>query len=153
MISGGQITSIYFAGHLKGTWSKGLAGPVHALTNISVAVDHYSTEATTLWLVENRAVLTRISAEPHFLQDTSSLIVCVDGHLKSAHKTFIRQLFKTSRIGQTIFWSDYDEARLQIAGEMFQTLVEYSDQYKWVCPDHSILTNWLEYRLIMENLL
>ncbi|MFX3634629.1 MAG: DUF2399 domain-containing protein [Candidatus Pristimantibacillus sp.] len=153
MISGGQITSIYFAGHLKGTWSNFLAGPVHALTNISVADDHYSTEATTLWLVENRAVLTRMSAEPYFLQDTNSLIVCVDGHLKSAHKKFIRQLFKTSRINQTIFWSDYDEAGLQISGEMFQTLVGYSVLHKWVCPDHSILTNWLEYRRIMGNLL
>lgn len=72
MISGGQITPIYFAGSLEGKWSNFQAGPVHALTNISVSQDQYSTGATTLWLVENRAIVTRMSAEPHFLQETSS---------------------------------------------------------------------------------
>lgn len=62
MISGGQITSIYSAGELGGTWSNFGAGPVNALTNISVAQDHYSTRAATLWLVENRAILTRMLA-------------------------------------------------------------------------------------------
>jgi hypothetical protein len=153
MISGGQITSIYFAGDLEGTWSNFRAGPVHALTNISVSQDHYSTRATTLWLVENRAILTRMSAEPHFLQETNSLILCVDGHLRSAHKYFIRQLLLNSRIHQTIFWSDYDEAGLQIAGEMLQSLMGHAVQYKWICPDHSIITNWSEYQHSMERLL
>jgi hypothetical protein len=153
MISGGQITSIYFAGDLEGTWSSYQAGPVHALTNISVSQDHYSTRATTLWLVENRGVLTRISAEPHFLQETNSLIICVDGHLRSAHKHFIRQLLLNSRIQQTIFWSDYDEAGLQIAGEMVQSLMGHAVRHKWICPDHSIITNWSEYQYNMESLL
>ncbi|GIP44931.1 hypothetical protein J45TS6_33900 [Paenibacillus sp. J45TS6] len=153
MISGGQITSIYFAGDLEGKWSTYRAGPVHALTNISVSQDQYSTRATTLWLVENRAILTRMSAEPHFLQETNSLIICVDGHLRSAHKHFIRQLLLSSSIDQTILWSDYDEAGLQIAGEMFQSLRGHAIQHKWICPDHSIITNWLEYQQSMESLL
>jgi hypothetical protein len=153
MISGGQITPIYFAGELEGTWSSYQAGPVHALTNISVSQDHYSTRATTLWLVENRAILTRISAEPHFLLEANALIICVDGHLRSAHKHFIRQLLLNSRIEQTIFWSDYDEAGLQIAGEMFQSLMGHDVRHKWICPDHSIITNWSEYQYNMERLL
>ncbi|MBT2291826.1 DUF2399 domain-containing protein [Paenibacillus albidus] len=153
MISGGQITSIYFAGDLEGTWSNFCAGPVHALTNISVSQDHYSTRATTLWLVENRSILTRISAEPHFLQETHSLIICVDGHLRSAHKYFIRDLLLNSCIKQTIFWSDYDEAGLQIAREMLQSLMGHAVRHKWICPDHSIITNWSEYQQKMESLL
>ncbi|RUT38529.1 DUF2399 domain-containing protein [Paenibacillus anaericanus] len=153
MISGGQITSIYFAGEIEGTWSNFRAGPVHALTNISVSQDHYLTRATTLWLVENRAILTRMSAEPHFLQETNSLIVCVDGHLRSAHKHFIRLLLQNSSIDQTIFWSDYDEAGLQIAGEMFQSLMGHAVRHKWICPDHSIITNWSEYQQSMKSLL
>lgn len=153
MISSGQITSIYFAGDLQGTWSNFSAGPVHALTNISVFHDHYSTKATTLWLVENRAILTRMSAEPHFLQDTNSLIIGVDGHLRSAHKHFIRQLLENSGINQAIFWSDYDEAGLQIAREMFQSTTGYVVRHKWICPDHSVITNWEEYQQSMESLL
>lgn len=153
MISGGQITPIYFAGELEGKWSNFRAGPVHALTNISVSHDHYSTSATTLWLVENRAILTRMSAEPHFLQETNSLIVCVDGHLRSAHKQFIRQLMMNSSIDQTIFWSDYDEAGLLIAGEMFQSLMGHAVRHKWICPDHSIITKWSEYEQSMKSLI
>ncbi|ULO06237.1 DUF2399 domain-containing protein [Paenibacillus sp. 19GGS1-52] len=153
MISSGQITSVYFAGDLEGTWSNFRAGPVHALTNISVSQDHYSTRATTLWLVENRAVLTRMSVEPYFLQETQSLIICVDGHLRSAHKHFIRELLLNSCINQTIFWSDYDEAGLQIAREMLQSLMGHAMRCKWICPDHSIITNWPEYQQRMESLL
>ncbi|MGN7762612.1 DUF2399 domain-containing protein [Paenibacillus sp. 22594] len=153
MISGGQITPIYFAGTLKGKWSNFQAGPVHAVTNISVSQDQYLTGATTLWLVENRAILTRMSAEPHFLQETNSLIVCVDGHLRSVHQYFIRQLLHSSSIDQVILWSDYDEAGLQIAREMYHSLRGYNVRHKWVCPDHSILTNWAEYQQHMESLL
>lgn len=153
MISDGQITPIYFAGDVEGTWSKFCAGPVHALTNISVLQDQYSTKATTIWLVENRAILTRMSAEPLFLQETNSLIICVDGHLRSAHKLFIRQLLQSSYIEQAIFWSDYDEAGLQIAGEMLQSLSGHEVKQKWICPDHSIIKNWFEYKQRMELIL
>jgi hypothetical protein len=37
-------------------------GPVHALTNLSIANEDYQTKATTLRLVENRAILTRMAA-------------------------------------------------------------------------------------------
>ncbi|QUL56250.1 DUF2399 domain-containing protein [Paenibacillus tritici] len=153
MISGGQITPIYFAGTLQGKWSNFQAGPVHALTNISISQDQYSTTATTLWLVENRAVLTRMSAEPHFLQETHSMIVCVDGHIRSVHRYFIRQLMNSSSIGQVILWSDYDEAGLQIAEEMYQSLRGHDVRHKWVCPDHSIITSWPEYQQRMRDLL
>ncbi|WP_339254553.1 DUF2399 domain-containing protein [Paenibacillus sp. FSL P2-0136] len=153
MISGGQITPIYFASTLEGKWSNFQAGPVHALTNISVSQDQYSTTATTLWLVENRAVLTRMSAEPHFLQETNSMIVCVDGHIRSVHRYFIRQLLNNSAIDQVIMWSDYDEAGLQIAREMYQSLSGHDVRHKWICPDHSILTSWPEYQQRLEDLL
>ncbi|WMT42243.1 Toprim sub domain-containing protein [Paenibacillus sp. D2_2] len=54
LISPGQITPIYFSGHLEGQWSVHRSGPVHALTDLAVAQDDYHTTASTLWLVENR---------------------------------------------------------------------------------------------------
>lgn len=125
LISPGKITPLYFAGHVSGKWSSYQPGPVHALTDLSIAQDQYKTNANTLWLVENRGILTRLSAERGFLEKTGSLIACVDGHLRSSHKMFIRQLLQTSQIRQAIFWSDYDESGLLIAGEIAEAVNAY----------------------------
>lgn len=153
LVSLGKITPFYFAGNLMGEWSSYQAGPVHALTDLSIAQDHYSTDATTLWLVENRAVLTRITAERNFLQGTASLIACVDGHLRSSHKKFIQQVLGSSRIKQVLLWSDYDEDGLLIAGELANTVIPFPLTVKWICHDHSIILSWPEYQAYMEDLL
>lgn len=81
------------------------------------------------------------------------MIICVDGHIRSVHRYFIRQLLNNSSIDQVIMWSDYDEAGLQIAREMYQSLTGHDVRHKWICPDHSILTSWPEYQKRMEDLL
>jgi len=153
MISPGKIIPLYFSGHLRGWWSCFQAGPVHALTDLSIAQDQYSTDATTLWLVENRGILTRLSAERNFLRETGSLIVCVDGHLRSVHKRFIHNLLKNSCIRQAIFWSDYDKDGLLIAGEMVEAVSVYPLTLKWICHDHKVIKNWSEYQQYMGALL
>ncbi|UQZ34851.1 Toprim sub domain-containing protein [Paenibacillus sp. PK3_47] len=153
LVSLGKITPLYFAGNLTGEWSSYRAGPVHALTDLSIARDQYSTEATTLWLVENRAVLTRISAEHHFVQDTASLIACVDGHLRSSHKKFIQQVLKSGSIKQVLLWSDYDEDGLLIAGELADAVMDFPVTVKWICHNHSMITSWQEYQEYMKALL
>ncbi|BBH22499.1 hypothetical protein Back11_38440 [Paenibacillus baekrokdamisoli] len=153
LISPGKITPLYFAGHLSGHWSCYQAGPVHALTDLSIAQDQYSTDATTLWLVENRGILTRLAAERDFLRETGSLIVCVDGHLRSSHKRFIHNSLINSHIRQVIFWSDYDEDGLLIAGEMAEVVSAYPLTLKWICHDHKVMKDWSNYQQYMRALL
>lgn len=153
MISLGQITPLYFAGHVRGQWSSYQPGPVHSLTDISIAQDKYITNAHTLWLVENRAILTRLSAENCFIENSNSLVVCVDGHLRSSHKMFIRQLLQTSQLSQVIVWSDYDESGLLIAREMTEVVSGFSLTLKWISHDLRVITTWAEYQKYMTELL
>ncbi|WP_433945536.1 DUF2399 domain-containing protein [Paenibacillus sp. SN-8-1] len=153
MISSGAITPLYFAGHLSGQWSHYEAGPVHALTDLSIAQDQYTTDATTLWLVENRGVLTRLSAERGFLRETGSLVVCVDGHLRSSHRAFIHQLLSNTQIQQAILWSDYDKDGLLIAGEMLNSVAAYPLRLKWICHNHKVVDSWEAYQEYMKELL
>ncbi|KWZ78710.1 hypothetical protein HMPREF3213_02896 [Heyndrickxia coagulans] len=63
MVSLGNLTPVYFSGQVTGTYSSYHYGPVHAVTNLSLYEVSHSSEAETLWIVENRAILTRIAAE------------------------------------------------------------------------------------------
>ncbi|WP_169834497.1 DUF2399 domain-containing protein [Paenibacillus donghaensis] len=153
LVSLGRITPLYFAGNLNGTWSGYRAGPVHALTDLSIAADHYITDATTLWLVENRAILTRVAAERDFLQQTSSLIACVDGHLRSSHKNFIRQLLGGNAIRQVLIWTDYDTDGLLISGELAEAAQGSPARLKWIGHDRKVMTSWPQYQRYMQVLL
>ena len=153
LISLGKIVPLFFAGHLIGQWSSFLPGPVHSLTDSSIAQDHYRTNARILWLVENRAILTRMAAERNFVQDTRSLIVCVDGHLRSSHKRFIQNVLQNSGIEQVLLWSDYDEDGLLIAQEMTEVVGDDALTLKWICHDHQIMTSWPVYYQYMKELL
>ncbi len=146
MTSLGKITPVYFSGALSGHFSTYQHGPVHALTDLTLSEDSYETSASVFWLVENRAILTRMAAETNFLKETNSLILCVDGHLRSAHKQFIGQVLANSSIEQVIIWSDYDSAGLQIAREIYDTVSKhYESTMKWINHDQTVITNWTEY--------
>ncbi|WP_179088553.1 DUF2399 domain-containing protein [Paenibacillus sp. FSL R5-0766] len=154
MISPGKITPMYFAGHLEGQWSSYKAGPVHALTDLSIAQEHYRTNAETLWLVENRAVLTRMAAEPGFVEQTNSLIVCVDGHMRSSHRTFIQRLLEEdSSIKQAMLWSDYDADGLLITGEMSAALAGQELVLKFIAHDHQVYQDQSLFKAYMDLLL
>lgn len=112
LVSLGKITPIYFAGELTGSYSQYQYGVVHALTDDAILRDSYKTQAQIIWLVENRAVLTRMAKEVDFLRRTHSFIVCLDGQIRSAHKKLIEQLITTQTV---MIWTDYDAAGLTIA--------------------------------------
>lgn len=151
----GKITSLYFSGPIKGNYSFYQYGPVHALTDLSISQDQYSTNAETLWLVENRAVLTRIASEKEFLKEMNSLMICVDGHLRSSHKQCIIQLLKNSPLTQVLIWTDYDPDGMQIAGEVYQIILDAgtNPRVKWVTANHDVLESWNEYAEYMDHFL
>lgn len=104
---------------------------MHATTDSAVLTSPFTTTNTTLWLVENRAILTRIAVETEFLRQTNSCIVCLDGQIRSAHKQFIEQLLQ-SAIKQTIIWTDTDSAGITIAkyaAELVKGTVKLSALY------------------------
>lgn len=142
----GKITPLYFSGQLSGRFSTYHFGPVHALTDLAISAEEYSTEAATLWLVENRSILTRLAAEKDFLKETNSLVVCVDGHLRSSHKLCIQQLLRNGSPHQVIIWSDYDPDGFQIARELYFATIQYgSPLIKWITHELEVIVNWKEY--------
>lgn len=151
----GKITPLYFSGQLKGNYSSYQYGLVHSLTDLAISQEDYSTDATTIWLVENRGVLTRIASEKDFLRDTHSLILCVDGHLRSSHKQCLLQLLKNSNFMQAVIWTDYDPDGLQIAKEIYETLLGSGShvKIKWITTNHKVLGNWHEYEDYMKAFL
>lgn len=114
LVSIGKIVPIYFTGHVQNSVATYAIGAVHAMTDNAVLTSPFTTTNTTLWLVENRAILTRMAVETEFLRHTNSCIVCLDGQIRSAHKQFIEQLLQ-SAIKQTIIWTDTDSAGITIA--------------------------------------
>lgn len=151
----GQITPLYFSGNLNGKYSYYDWGPVHALTDLSISQEDYATNAATVWLVENRAILTRVSSERNFLKETNSLMICVDGHLRTAHKQCIHQLLQNSDITQIIIWSDYDQAGLQIANELYVSVISCEQQplVKWISPEKKVFSEWAMYKQYMDEFL
>lgn len=150
----GQITPVFFAGQLLGKYSTYDWEQVHALTNLSIANEVYQTNATTLWLVENRAILTRMASTKHFLKETNSLIICVDGHLRSAHKMAISQVLTNSEVKQVIIWCDYDLDGLQISKEIYLVVSQHNEiTIKWVLPDQQVISDSFQYEQYLNHFL
>lgn len=118
IVSTGFIVPIYFTGDVTGEFSKYSVGVVHATTDNAVAVEEFSTTAHIIWLVENRAILTRMATERQFLISTSSLVIGVDGQVRGAHRKMIQQLCRSSSIEKIMIWVDYDDAGIVIAREL-----------------------------------
>ncbi|MFF2447909.1 DUF2399 domain-containing protein [Neobacillus sp. NPDC058068] len=150
----GQITPVFFAGQLSGKYAAYDWGPVHALTNLSIADEAYQTKATTLWLVENRAILTRMAATEYFLKETNSLIICVDGHLRSAHKNAIVQILDNSAIEQVMIWCDYDRDGLQISKEIHEAVPNHNNlTMKFVLPEQQVICDWYQFEQYLMDFL
>ena len=115
LVSFGKIIPIFFSGDVKGRYSTYENGIIHAITDDALLKDSFTTTNSIVWLVENRAVLTRMAMELGFLKQTNSLILCLDGQLRSAHQKLIKQLLQCSSVEKVMIWTDYDEAGLTIA--------------------------------------
>lgn len=120
IISIGSIVSVLFTGNLNGRFSCYSLGTVHATTDIAIVDEMFQTDARYLWLVENRAVLTRMAAEVDFLEKTQSFIIGVDGQIRGAHRKMIKQLCTNLSVQKIIIWVDYDKAGEIIARDIVQ---------------------------------
>ncbi|MGE8000342.1 DUF2399 domain-containing protein [Lysinibacillus sp. NPDC093190] len=140
LISLGKITPVFFTGELTGTFSYYQQGVIHALTDDAILKDTYKTDASVIWLVENRAILTRMAKETSFLQRTNSFILCLDGQIRSAHKMLIRQLVATQTV---IIWTDFDVAGLTIAMHAVQMI---NTPYKIIARDNQTFSDIEAYK-------
>ncbi|WP_194841500.1 DUF2399 domain-containing protein [Sporosarcina obsidiansis] len=143
IVSTGTIVPIYFTGNITGQFADYSSGTVHATTEIAVMDEKFHTTAEVLWLVENRAVLTRMAKEVDFIKDTSSLIICVDGQVRGAHRKFIQQLCGNSFIRKVVIWVDYDLAGKIIARDLVSLVGEMI--IRFVGNEGTVFTSYEEY--------
>ena len=141
LVSLGQITPLFFSGQLSGNLSSYNYGSIHALTDQNMVHDRFTTACTNIWLVENRAILTRMSTEMAFLQRTNSFILSIDGQLRTAHKMLIRQLIQSTT---TVFiWTDYDAAGLSISRGLDELITTTNKRF--VARNQQIFSTFTEY--------
>lgn len=141
LVSLGQITPLFFSGQLDGNFSSYNYGSIHALTDQNMVHDRFTTTCTNIWLVENRAILTRMSTEMAFLQRTNSFVLCIDGQLRTAHKMLIRQLMQSTT--KILIWTDYDAAGLSISRGLDELITATTKRF--VARNQLIFSNFVEY--------
>ncbi|WP_369900885.1 histidine kinase [Bacillus manliponensis] len=145
LISLGTVTPIFFCGNVREGDVQYPCDTVRSLTDLTVFRYEYETDASVLWLVENRAILTRMAAEEGFLKETNSLVIGVDGQLRSGHKKLIKSILSHSKsIVQVIIWTDYDKSGQVISDSLFEVVVPYNKRIKWIAADGQVL-NKAEY--------
>lgn len=118
ILSLGSIVPVHFTGELTGQFSNYSIGTVHTTNDLAVMKERFQTNARVLWLVENRAVLTRMATEKAFLAETKSFVLGVDGQVKGAHRKMIQQLCRGKSIRKVMIWVDYDKAGSIIARDL-----------------------------------
>ncbi|MFK4426030.1 histidine kinase [Bacillus sp. RC51] len=140
LVSLGTVTPIFFCGKLQEGNTYYECDTVRSLTDLVVFRHEYKTDAKVLWLVENRAVLTRIAAEDDFIASTGSLVVGVDGQLRSGHRKLIQSVLNHSKsITKIIIWTDYDGAGEIISDKLFELVVSYEQYTRWISPEGKVL--------------
>jgi hypothetical protein len=150
LVSLGTVTPIFFTGPLVGNNATYKYGSVHATTDLAVFTDTFQTDAKVLWLVENRGVLTRMTYEIDFLVYSESLVLGIDGHLRSGHRKLIENL--VPHINQVIIWTDVDEAGFIIAKGLSQ-LINDDVLTKWVIPSGDIVTEFEQFEIRYKHLI
>lgn len=141
LVSLGQITPLFFSGQLDGNLSSYNYGSIHALTDQNMVYDRFTTSCKNIWLVENRAILTRMSTEMVFLQRSNSFVLSVDGQLRTAHKTLIRQLMTSTM--NVFIWTDYDAAGLSISRALDELITAKNKRF--IARNQLIFSTFTEY--------
>lgn len=150
IISSGSIVPIYFTGNLKGHTSHYSIGTVHATTDLALMTEDFQTDAQILWLVENRAVLTRMATEIDFLAETKSLVIGVDGQIRGAHRKLIEELSQSETISQVMIWTDYDKAGKIIAGDLVAIVEQVP--YRIIGNENNLFTAYEPYTKWLETI-
>lgn len=143
IVSMGKISSIYFTGNLEGTFSTHKIGTVQSVTDIALMDDQFHTDANTLWLVENRAVLTRMSRESGFLKESNSFVMGIDGQISGAHLKLIRMLCGNSSIQKVMIWVDYDASGQIIAKHSVDSIGDIP--YVLIGNEENLFTSYVDY--------
>ncbi|MRD37883.1 histidine kinase [Bacillus thuringiensis] len=140
LVSLGTVTPIFFCGNLYEGNTRYECDAVRSLTDLVVFRYEYKTDAKVLWLVENRAVLTRMAAESDFVASTGSLVIGVDGQLRSGHKKLIQSVLGHSKsIMKIMIWTDYDGAGEIISGKLFELVSPYEQYTRWISSEGKVL--------------
>lgn len=140
LVSLGTVTPIFYCGNLYEGNTRYECDTVRSLTDLVVFRHEYKTDAKVLWLVENRAVLTRMAAEDDFIASTGSLVVGVDGQLRSGHRKLIQSVLGHSKsIMKIIIWTDYDGAGEIISDKLFELVAPYEQYTRWISSEGKVL--------------
>ncbi|PEA12080.1 histidine kinase [Bacillus thuringiensis] len=140
LVSLGTVTPIFFCGNLYEDNTRYECDTVRSLTDLVVFRYEYKTDAKVLWLVENRAVLTRMAAESDFVSSTGSLVIGVDGQLRSGYKRLIESVLEHSKsIAKIMIWTDYDGAGEIISGKLFELVSPYEQYTRWISSEGKVL--------------
>ncbi|MES5953618.1 histidine kinase [Bacillus fungorum] len=140
LVSLGTVTPIFYCGNLYEGNTYYECDTVRSLTDLVVFRHAYKTDAKVLWLVENRAVLTRMAAESDFVASTGSLVIGVDGQLRSGHKKLIQSVLDHSKsITKIMIWTDYDGAGEIISGKLFELVSPYEQYTRWISSEGKVL--------------
>lgn len=129
-------------------------GAVHATTGLAVFTHDFTTTAESLWLVENRAVVTRLAATGRFLEDTNGLVIGLDG-LGEGHRLLVYTLLEgASSIKQVLVWVDYDETGYYMSRGIAELLSRFPHfQVKWVLPAYvereCVVRSFTEYETLV----
>lgn len=143
IVSIGTIVPVYFTGHMVGDYCHYSIGTVHSTTDIAIAEQEFRTNSSVLWLVENRAVLTRMAAETNFIEETRSLVLGVDGQLGGAHRKLIQQLCLNGKIQKVMIWVDYDKAGEIIARDLVDLVDNHP--YRIIGNEENVFTAYEAY--------
>lgn len=150
LVSHGHITPVFFVGDVRGKYAVYGHQTLQAVTDLALLQDHFVTTNKVLWLVENRAILTRMAASTEFLATTQSIVICIEGNIRSAHRAFIEQISSSPSIEQVIIWTDYDESGLSIADDAFYTLSKRVS-VKWIASDGNVHKNYERYKFWLQE--
>lgn len=145
LVSHGHITPVFFVGDVRGQYATYGHETLQAVTDMALLKDHFETSNRVLWLVENRAILTRMAVSTDFLATTASIVICIEGNIRSAHRRFIEQISGSPSIEQVLIWTDYDISGLSIADDAFHTLANQVP-VKWIASDGHVYTSYGAYK-------
>lgn len=71
-----------------------------------------------------------------------SYVLCIDGHLRSAHRRAMTQILDHSQVKQVMIWCDYDLDGVYIARNVYETLKVYDQlKLKWILPNQEVTTD------------
>lgn len=143
IISLGTIVPVYFSGNMTGKYVSYETGTVHATTDVAIANEQFQTSARILWLVENRAVVTRMASEVDFMKSSKSFVLGVDGQVRGAQRKMIQQLCSRSHMKQVMIWVDYDKAGQVIARDLVRLIDGLP--YRIVGNEGNVFSTYEEY--------